>query len=64
MLFRSISRLNPLLGKVMSDRDMQDRISGEGAEAAPGRPEEFGKLIASELAVWAKVIKASNVKQE
>jgi tripartite-type tricarboxylate transporter receptor subunit TctC len=56
-----IAKLNAVLNKVMRERDMQDKIASEGAEPAPSRPEEFGKLIASELAVWSKVIKAAGL---
>jgi tripartite-type tricarboxylate transporter receptor subunit TctC len=56
-----ITKLNAALNKVMRERDMQDKIASEGAEPAPSRPEEFGKLIASELAVWAKVIKVAGL---
>ncbi|MGZ5170626.1 MAG: tripartite tricarboxylate transporter substrate-binding protein, partial [Burkholderiales bacterium] len=58
---RAITKLNAALDKVMRERDMQDKIASEGAEPAPSRPEEFGKLIASELAVWQKVIKAAGL---
>ena len=57
----AITRLNMALNNVMRERDMQDKIASEGAEAAPGRPEAFGSLIASELSVWARVIKAAGV---
>ena len=56
-----IARLNAVLVSVMRERDMLDRLAGEGAEPAPGRPDEFARLIASEVATWAKVIKAAGV---
>ena len=59
---KAIATLNAALNKVMRERDMQDKIAGEGAEPAPSRPEEFGKPIASELAVWGKVIKAAGLQ--
>ena len=58
---RVIEKLNGALRAVMSDRDTVDRITAEGAEAAPSRPDEFGKLIAAELTTWAKVIKAAGL---
>ena len=56
-----VTRLNDALNTVMRERDMLDRIAAEGAEPAPNRPEEFGRHIASELAIWAKVIKAAGL---
>jgi tripartite-type tricarboxylate transporter receptor subunit TctC len=58
----AIAKLNAALNKVMRERDMQDKIASEGAEPAPSRPEEFARLIASELAVWGKVIKTAGLQ--
>ena len=57
-----IARLNAVLNSVMRERDMLDRLASEGAEPAPSRPDEFARLIASEVATWAKVIKAAGVQ--
>jgi hypothetical protein len=40
---------------------MLEKIAAEGAEPAPGRADEFGRLLASELTTWAKVIKTSGL---
>jgi tripartite-type tricarboxylate transporter receptor subunit TctC len=56
-----VTKLNDALNTVMRERDMLDRIAAEGAEPAPSRPEEFGRHIAAELAIWAKVIKAAGL---
>jgi tripartite-type tricarboxylate transporter receptor subunit TctC len=45
----------------MNGRDMRERLAVEGAEPAPGSPGEFGKHIAREIAIWAKVVKAAGV---
>jgi tripartite-type tricarboxylate transporter receptor subunit TctC len=55
------TRLNAALNKVMREPGMQDKIASEGAEPAPSTPQEFGKLIASELSVWSRVIKAAGL---
>jgi len=57
----AIAKLNNALANVMRERDMLDRIAAEGAEPAPSRPDEFGKLIAAELGTWARVIKAAGL---
>jgi tripartite-type tricarboxylate transporter receptor subunit TctC len=56
-----IVKLNAELNKVMREPDLRDKIAAEGAEPAPSTPQEFGKLISSELAVWQKVIKAAGL---
>ena len=58
---RAVDRLNATLTTVMRDRDTLDRIAAEGAEPAPSRPDAFGKHLASELAIWGKVIKAAGL---
>lgn len=57
-----IAKLNAVLTTAMNARDMRDKLAGEGAEPAPGSPGEFGKHIAREIAVWAKVIKSVGVQ--
>lgn len=57
-----IDRLNAELGKSLQHPDARERILGVGAEPKHTTPEEFGALIRSELARWAKVIKAAGVK--
>ncbi|HYH40672.1 MAG TPA: tripartite tricarboxylate transporter substrate binding protein, partial [Burkholderiales bacterium] len=56
-----ITKLNGVLVGAMREREMLDRIAAEGAEPAPSTPAEFGKHVASELAIWAKVIKAAGL---
>ena len=56
-----IGKLNAALGNVMREREMLDRIAAEGAEPAPSRADEFGKLIAAELHTWGRVIKAAGL---
>lgn len=57
-----IARLSAALNSAMRNNDMRERLEAEGAEPAPGPPVEFGRLIAREVAIWAKVIKSAGVK--
>ena len=56
-----VAKLNGALVSVLRERELLDKIAAEGAEPAPGRPEEFARLISSELTMWGKVIKASGL---
>jgi tripartite-type tricarboxylate transporter receptor subunit TctC len=55
-------KLNAVLIAAMNGRDMRDRLAAEGAEPAPGSPDAFGKHIAREVAIWAKVVKSAGVQ--
>lgn len=57
-----ITKLNAVLTTAMNGRDMRDKLAVEGAEPAPGSPGEFGKHIAREIAIWAKVIKSAGMQ--
>lgn len=57
-----IAKLNTVLTTAMNGRDIRDKLAVEGAEPAPGSPGEFGKHIAREIAIWAKVIKSAGMQ--
>ena len=49
---------------VLSPKTVKDLIE-DGADPAPSAsPEEFGALIRSEIAKWAKVVKAAGIQPE
>jgi tripartite-type tricarboxylate transporter receptor subunit TctC len=54
-----IDRMNAALNKALAGSDMKTRLLQLGMEAAPDRPEELGRMIASDLAYWAPIVKAS-----
>jgi tripartite-type tricarboxylate transporter receptor subunit TctC len=58
-----IARLSAALGAAMGGKDMRDLLAGEGAEPAFGPPSAFGKLIAADVAIWARVIKLAGLVQ-
>ena len=41
----SIAKLNAALTTALRERETLEKIAAEGAEPAPGRPDEFGKLL-------------------
>jgi tripartite-type tricarboxylate transporter receptor subunit TctC len=54
-----VERLNAATRKVLAAPDMQERLLKLGMEANPSSPVELGQLLASDLAQWAPVVKAS-----
>jgi tripartite-type tricarboxylate transporter receptor subunit TctC len=57
-----IAKINAESVKALSQPEMVQRLSSQGAEPAPGTPEELGKFMRSEFEDWKKVIKSANIK--
>ncbi len=59
-----VARLHKEMESALRSPEMRDRLAAEGSEAVATSPQEFGKFILSEIAKWAKVVKAAGVKAE
>jgi tripartite-type tricarboxylate transporter receptor subunit TctC len=59
-----VDALQAEIAKLLGERELSHFLQQQGFEPAPTTPEEFGKLIAAEAALWAKVIKASGTRIE
>lgn len=59
-----IARLNAEAIRALRSPDVADKLSSQGAEPAPGTPEEFAAFIRSEIDKWAKVVKAANMRAD
>jgi tripartite-type tricarboxylate transporter receptor subunit TctC len=59
-----VAKLNAEIVRILKLPDVRQRLSDQGAEAAPSTPEKFGALIRSDAAKWAQVIKATGMKPE
>jgi len=58
-----VTRLNSEIGKVLDAPDVRERITQEGiGEVKGGTPEQLASLLQSEIAKWAKVVKASGAR--
>ena len=59
-----IAKLNSAIVKSVHVREMRERLSAEGTEAVGNTPEQFAQIIKTDIAKWAKVVKASGAKPE
>jgi tripartite-type tricarboxylate transporter receptor subunit TctC len=57
-------RLHSEITAIVASQDVQKWFATEGAEAVNKTPEEFRKLIASEIVKWGKVVKEAGLKAE
>jgi tripartite-type tricarboxylate transporter receptor subunit TctC len=59
-----VQRLNMEVVRALREPDTRERLFAIGAEPMDGTPEEFGAYINTEMAKWAKVVKAAGIKVE
>jgi tripartite-type tricarboxylate transporter receptor subunit TctC len=57
-----IDKLNGAFRDSMAPAETRTRLANLGAEIRIGTPEDFGKLLADELAQWIAVAKAANIQ--
>jgi tripartite-type tricarboxylate transporter receptor subunit TctC len=57
-----VSRLHGEFIKILQTPDVRARLLGEGAEPVGNSPAEFAAFIKTDIARWAKVIKAAGAK--
>ena len=58
-----LAKLNADVVKAVNAPDMRERLAADGAEPASSTPKELGELVRTEIAKWAKVLKAANIKE-
>lgn len=57
-----IKRLNDELNTILAQADMRELLAREAAAPTPGAPDEFGKLVTQEVALWSKLIRDNNIR--
>ncbi|MGZ5261337.1 MAG: Bug family tripartite tricarboxylate transporter substrate binding protein [Burkholderiales bacterium] len=59
-----INKLHADFVKVLQMPDTQQKLLSQGGEPVGSTPEQFQKMIVTEIAQWAKVVKAANIKAD
>jgi len=59
-----VRKLNFEINRVMQLPETQKRFASEGADPVSGTPEDFSRLITTEMVKWAKVAKTANIKAD
>jgi tripartite-type tricarboxylate transporter receptor subunit TctC len=59
-----LDRVNGELNKILKQKEMQDKLAGDGVTAAGGTPEQFGALIKKDIDTWHRVVQKAGVKPE
>ena len=56
-----VARLNTEIVAVLRDPEVVKKLAEQGADVVTGSPEQFGKLVQSELAKWSKLVKDAKI---
>ena len=59
-----VKRLHDEMMRAINAPDMRERLAQSALEPAPNTPEEFRKMVASEVQRWTRVIKDAGIRQE
>jgi tripartite-type tricarboxylate transporter receptor subunit TctC len=56
-----ITRLNQIIVKSLATPEMREQLAKVGVNAASSTPEQLGQHLRSEVAKWAKIVKAAGI---
>ena len=59
-----VGQLNGVTAKALRSPALKEQFAAQGLEATPSSPAEFGAYLKSEVAKWARVVKASGAKPD
>ncbi len=59
-----VLQLNQTIARILKRPDVQERLRADGIQDGHTTPEEFSNFIGREIAKWAEVVKAGNIKVE
>ena len=59
-----IQRMNRELAKVIALPELRQKLAADGAEPAGGSAEFFHKHITTQIAKWARVVRAAGIRVE
>jgi tripartite-type tricarboxylate transporter receptor subunit TctC len=59
-----VRKINADVADVLRSKPMVDFLASQGAEPLVQTPDEFAATLARDVAIWAQVIQAANVKLE
>jgi tripartite-type tricarboxylate transporter receptor subunit TctC len=59
-----VKKMNVIMAKILSEPDVSKKLSAQGADPAPGTPEDLAHYMKADDARWKKVIRSAALKPE
>ena len=59
-----IAKLNGAINATLADRKFKERLAELGGVPLVMAPDEYKRLLASEIDKWGKVIRSANIRPE
>jgi tripartite-type tricarboxylate transporter receptor subunit TctC len=59
-----VNKVNASVVKILSDPEVAQRLSSQGADPAPGSPDALARYMRTDHERWKKVIKAAGIKPD
>ena len=57
-----VARLNREIVEILKEKDVAEKLNGQGALPVGDTPEQFGNYIKAEIEKWGAVVRSSNIK--
>lgn len=59
-----VKRMNEIIAKILSEPDVANKLSAQGADPAPGTPDDLARYMKADDARWKKVIRSAGLRPE
>jgi tripartite-type tricarboxylate transporter receptor subunit TctC len=59
-----IAKIHDAFVQALNDPEVRKKLLDSGAVPIPSSPEDFNKLLQSELTRWGRVVKEHGIKEE
>ncbi|HUP95501.1 MAG TPA: tripartite tricarboxylate transporter substrate binding protein [Burkholderiales bacterium] len=59
-----VSRVNQAIVRILNQPEVLERLRTDGYDPVGSTPQEFARIVARDIATWAKVVKAGNIKAD
>ena len=59
-----VNRLSSEIAAALAQPDVRERLASQGVDARSNTPEEFARMLASDMERWAKVVRRAGVQAE